>query len=262
MAIEDFKPVLTALALPPASALLLMLLGPLMLGRHRVLGRMAMWLGLLAAWGLSCNGSAVFLSKVLLPAVTPASPVQLKTDHVQAILVLGGGMQRSSPEYGSPQLNAPSLVRVRYGAWLAKQTGLPLAFSGGVGWASAGTTTVAEALGAQQALKDFGLPLRWAEDKARDTAESATLTRRLLQKDGIERIALVTHAWHMPRSVAAFTAAGFTVTPAPTDFIQPESRDILEWLPSSDGIRNNRNIVREWLGQVALPLATRLKSPH
>lgn len=248
MSLEDFKPALTALALPPASVLLLTLLGPLLLGYRSVLGRLILWLGLLGTWALSCNATAVFLSKVLLPTVAPVSAAQIKSQAIQAIVVLGGGMQRTSPEYGAPQLNAPSLVRVRYGAWLARQTGMPLAFSGGVGWASAGTLTATEASGAEQAFKEFGLNLRWAEDQARDTAESAVLTRKILKKDGVDRIALVTHSWHMPRSVAAFEAAGFTVTPAPMGFIQPESRELLEWLPSNDGVLNNRTVIREWLG--------------
>lgn len=261
MSLEDFKPVLTALMLPPASALLLMLSGPLLFGRHRVVRRVLFWTGLFAAWLLSCNASAVFLSKSLLPQVAPTSATLLKAGQVQAIVVLGGGMQRSSPEYGSPQLSAPSLVRMRYGAWLSRQSGLPLAFSGGVGWASVGTSTATEASGAQQAAKDFGLTLRWAEDRSRDTAESAVLTRKLLQKDGVDRIALVTHSWHMPRSVAAFEAVGFTVVPAPTGFIQSESRELLEWLPSSEGILNSRMVLREWLGLHSKALQSWLKRP-
>lgn len=248
MSLDDFKPLLTALALPPASALLLTMMVALLFGRQSTGGRVLLWTGVLAAWIFSCNVSAVFLSRVLLPQIPPASIAQIKAGRVQAIVVLGSGMHRSSVEYGSPQLSEPSLVRVRYGAWLARQTGLPLAFSGGVGWASAGMSTATEVSGAQQAFKELGLNLRWAEDQARDTAESAALTNQLLKKDGVNHIALVTHSWHMPRSIAAFEAAGLAVIPAPTSFIQPVSREPLEWLPSGEGIRNNRVVLREWLG--------------
>lgn len=260
MLIDVFKPLLTALTLPPASSMLLMLAGTLIFGRTRTLGRGLFWIGLISAWLLSCNLTAVFLANNLLTQSPPVSAAHLKKERVQAIVVLGGGMQRSSPEYGSPQLSAPSLVRVRYGAWLAGQTGLPLGFSGGVGWASMGTTATTEASGAAQVFKEFGQSVRWSEDQSRDTAESALRTRQLLKKDGIEKIALVTHSWHMPRSVSAFEEAGFTVVPAPTSFIQPNSRDVLEWLPSSEGILNSRSVIREWLGIQAGYLRKRLAS--
>ena len=148
MVLDVFKPILTALALPPASPLLFALLVPMLFGRSRVFGRVSLWLGLLAACLFSCSGTAVWLSDALLPPVAPTTVAQLKAQKVQVIVVLGGGMQRSSPEYGSPQLSANSLQRVRYGAWLGRQSGLPLAFSGGVGWASTGTESATEAEGA------------------------------------------------------------------------------------------------------------------
>jgi hypothetical protein len=52
-----------------------------------------------------------------------------------AIVVLGGGMEALAPEYGVSSLRATSLERLRYGIWLGRETGLPVAFSGGVGWA-------------------------------------------------------------------------------------------------------------------------------
>ncbi|HEX5286295.1 MAG TPA: ElyC/SanA/YdcF family protein [Polaromonas sp.] len=69
----------------------------------------------------------------------------------------------------------------------------------------------------------------------------------LLQRDGVQRIALVTDAWHMPHAVAAFERAGLTVTPAPTGFILPLERDLLEWLPFANGLLASREVLREWL---------------
>jgi uncharacterized SAM-binding protein YcdF (DUF218 family) len=67
----------------------------------------------------------------------------------------------------------------------------------------------------------------------------------------VQRIALVTDAWHMPRAIAAFERAGLTVTPAPTGFILPVERDLLEWLPSANGLLASREVLREWLALAA-----------
>jgi uncharacterized SAM-binding protein YcdF (DUF218 family) len=51
----------------------------------------------------------------------------------------------------------------------------------------------------------------------------------------------------MPRAAAAFERAGLHVLPAPTGFILPVERDLLEWLPSAYGLQVSRALLREWL---------------
>ncbi|MFG5408565.1 ElyC/SanA/YdcF family protein [Piscinibacter sakaiensis] len=116
-----------------------------------------------------------------------------------AIVVLGGGRERLAPEYGQAMLGADSLQRLHYGVWLARATGLPLAFSGGRGWAQLDGEAEAD-LAARIAAQDYGLPLRWRENQSRDTRENARLTVALLRAEGVERILLVTHGWHMARA--------------------------------------------------------------
>jgi hypothetical protein len=58
---------------------------------------------------------------------------ELKKSPRTAIVVLGGGRRLLAPEYGVATLTPRSIERLRYGVWLARETGLPLAFSGGVG---------------------------------------------------------------------------------------------------------------------------------
>ena len=243
----ELRPVLTALALPPAAPLLLALLGILVATRRRGVGLALALLGVAAAWLLSTSGMAVVLARVLLPPVQAVQPAQVQ--QVQAIVVLGGGVLPQAPEYGAPQLNAYTAGRLRYGAWLARQTGKPLAFSGGVGWSAQGTATVPEGEVAQRvAAQDHGVPLRWVEGRSRDTRENAGEMARLLHAEGVRRIALVTDAAHMTRALLAFRRAGFEVLPAPTDFVLPMDRPVLRWLPSGHGFADCRRVVREWLG--------------
>jgi uncharacterized SAM-binding protein YcdF (DUF218 family) len=243
------KPLLSGLILPPLAPLLLALIGWLMAIKKKRGGLTLALLALGLLWVLSCHGVAVWLSRSVLPQFAPLAARQLQTDKVQAIVVLGGGVLPQSPEYGEAQPRAETAARLRYGVWLARQSGLPVAFSGGLGWAAHASQTQSEAEVARRvALQDYGITLRWLESDSRDTADNARLLAPLLKRDGIERIALVTHAWHMPRSVAAFETTGLAVVPAPMGFVLPDENQLLEWLPSAHGLLASRQVLREWLG--------------
>lgn len=245
----ELKPVLTALALPPASLLLLIGLGLLVAARKKAVGLLVVFSGASLLWLLSCHAVSVWLALNLLPQHTALSVTALKSSGAEAIVVLGGGVHPVAPEYAEPQAAPAAAMRLRYGAWLARQSGLPVAFAGGLGWGAAQAQTLSEGEVARRAaMQDYGLTLRWVDSQSRDTAENARLLRPLLQKDGVQRIALVTHASHMPRAVRAFENVGFTVVPAPMGFILPSRNGLLEWLPSSDGLEASRTVLKEWLG--------------
>ena len=243
------KPVLTALALPPVSLLLPALLGLLLAWCNRKRSGLTLaTVSVLLLALLSCHGSAVWLARTILPQFTPLAVADLKARQVQAIVILGGDVLPVAPEYGHGQPSAATAARLRYGAWLARQSGLPLAFTGGLGWGAHSTQAEAEAEVAARALQqDYGLALRWRESQSRDTAGNARLTAPLLRQAGVQRIALVTHAWHMPRAMLAFEQAGLAVTPAPMGYVLPAQGELLEWLPSAQGLQASRQVLREWL---------------
>lgn len=248
MDLGALKPLLTSLALPPLAPLLLAALGLLLaVGKKR--GGLALTALSLAALALlSCHGTAVWLARHALPQFAPASVAQLETGQVQAIVVLGGGLLPEAPEYGQAQPGPHTAARLRYGLWLARQSGLPVAFTGGVGWAAQGAQAASEAdVAARVAQQDYGVTLRWREAQSRDTAGNARLLAPLLQRDGVQRIALVTDAWHMPRAAAAFEQAGLQVTPAPMGFVRPIEGVVLQWLPSARGLLASQQVLREWL---------------
>lgn len=245
----EWKPILSALVLPPAGPLLLAWLGVLVALRRRGLGLALATFGIALAFALSTNAVALLLARHLMPGVAAVKPQDLAT--VQALVVLGGGVLPAAPEYGAAQPSAHSLQRIRYGAWLARRSGKPIAFSGGLGWGASGMQAEAESAVARRVLQEeYGLALRWSEERSRDTAENAARMAEVLRPQRIVRIALVTDATHMPRAAAAFRAAGFEVVPAPTDFPVVHSRPVLEWLPSAHGAATNRTLLREWLGRL------------
>lgn len=248
----ELKPVLAALVLPPTGPLLLALLGLALSARRRTLGAGLAVLGIVLALALTTNAVALRLAHVLMPEVRAIAPQELA--RAQAIVVLGGGVRPAAPEYGSAQPAGPTLQRLRYGAWLARRTGKPLAFAGGVGWGAAAGTEAEGAVARRVLQEDYGLVPRWVDDRSRDTAQNAARMAQLLRPVQVHTIALVTDATHMPRAVIYFRRAGFEVLAAPTDLPGPRGRPVLEWLPSPEGFETGRELVREWLGRLVARL--------
>jgi len=251
MELGALKPLLSSLVMPLASLVLMSLAGLVLAAQrqHQGKGLLLGLIGLTSLWLLSCQGVAVWLATYALPQYPPATAAQLKSRKVQAIVVLGGGIYPQAPEYGQAQPGPATAARLRYGIWLARQTGLPLAFTGGKGWAASGSTTISEAeVAGQVAQQDYGVTIRWLETRSRDTQENASLLAPMLKRDGIGNIALVTDATHMPRSVLAFERQGLAITPAPTDFVLNTRSGPLLWLPSTEGITASTRVLHELLG--------------
>ena len=260
LGIESWKPILGALLLPPVPLLLLVLIGARLLLPRRGLGWLVILVSVALLWLSACTGSARMLSQTLLPL-----PAALSFDRIRelraevtakkplAIVVLGAGSEPFAPEYGVSSLQAPSLERLRYGVWLAGQTGAPIAFSGGTGWKQQGSTAEAR-IAAKIAADEFGRPIRWIEDDSRDTRENAARTMELLKSAGINHVVLVTHGYHMARALRAFReAAGpaIQIDPAPMGLARGIDAPALEWLPSSNGFRDVRQLLRELAGLTA-----------
>ncbi|MES3013588.1 MAG: YdcF family protein [Pseudomonadota bacterium] len=256
--IEAWKPVLTALLLPPVPLLVLMLIGARLILPRRGLGWFVVLLSIALLWFSTCSGTAQLLSQFLLrppAALTSERIAELKTTKTPtAIIVLGGGLEPFAPEYGVSNLHHVSLERLRYGVWLSRETGLPLGFSGGVGWAQPDATAEAQ-VAARIAAREFGRPLTFIEDDSRDTRENAMRTIALLRPTGIRHIVLVTNGFHMPRAQNAFevAAAGneMRIEAAPMGLARNLEAPVLRWLPSSGGMTDVRSIVRELLGRLA-----------
>ena len=95
MELGEFKPLLTALALPPAAPLLLAFIGLLLVWRKKALGHVLCVVALGGMWLLACNAVAVWLALHILPQVFALPPAtagaMLQARQVQAVVVLGGG---------------------------------------------------------------------------------------------------------------------------------------------------------------------------
>ncbi|HEX7638806.1 MAG TPA: YdcF family protein, partial [Burkholderiaceae bacterium] len=166
-------------------------------------------------------------------------------------VVLGGGIDRAPADDPGAALNPTPLARLRYGVWLARQTGLPLAASGGTGWAATDQPAEATVM-AEVAGTEFGQPMRWIEPRSRDTHENAFDTVALLAPAGVKTIVVVTNGWHMPRALHEFRAAaaahpGLRIVPAPMGQGFPATRGLLRWMPSGTGAHRLYQVLREAL---------------
>jgi uncharacterized SAM-binding protein YcdF (DUF218 family) len=257
--IESWKPVLTALLLPPVPLLVLALFGARLLLARRALGWSLILLSVSLLWLGATTGAGTWLNRVLLRppmAITPERITALKamgkSKQAISIVVLGAGTEPYAPEYRMSNLTPMSLERLHYGIWLGRETGLSVGFSGGIGWQQVDAVPEAQ-VAARIAAQDFGRPLQWIEDSSRDTHENSVNSVALLKRAGTRHVLLVTHGWHMPRSMRAFErAAGgeIRIEAAPMGLNTSTQTPVLTWLPSASGYALVRNVLRELAGKI------------
>jgi uncharacterized SAM-binding protein YcdF (DUF218 family) len=234
---------IAAFLLPPLSLLLLFALGIFLLNRRHKLARML----ILAAFGLLWIASTPYFAEGALHLLEgETSPLDSGTQKAEAIVILGGGTYFHAPEYaGQDTISGATLVRLRYGAKLQRETGKPILVTGGNPLGN----SIPEAQQMRIALEqDFRVPVRWTEDESDSTFDNAHNSFRILQQEGIHKIYLVTNAWHMPRSAWIFRRAGFEVVEAPTAYTTRYRTDLLTFLPRSESLQDSKIFIHEIIG--------------
>lgn len=242
-----FKKLVGLLLKPPVLPMLLSLAGLVLLSlRRRRLGLALAWSGFLLGLFLSTPFTVNLLTRPLedVPLLTPEGLAS-----AQAIVIVGGGQRAYMPEYGRSTPNRFTLERLRYGARVARSSGLPVLLAGG---SPTGRRAEATAMG-EVMREDFGIQPRWLEARSLDTAGNALLSAPMLRDAGIRRIVLVTHAAHMRRAANEFRAAGFEVVTAPTAFFTDGTagEEYFDFVPSMTAAYAGWYATHEWLGLAA-----------
>ncbi|MES2562426.1 MAG: YdcF family protein [Pseudomonadota bacterium] len=247
MALMDFfflKKILIALVLPPTGPLLIAIIGLMLLKSRPKLGRSLAWLGLLALLILSLP----IVSDRLLRAVYDQGPLDFsQIGHAQAIVVLGGGVRRNAAEYAGDTVGRLTLDRVRYGALVARRTGLPILVTGGVVFSGAPEATLMK----RTLEEEFQVAVRWTEAISRNTRGNAIESAKILQTAGIRSVILVGHSFDMPRALAEFAAAGLDVLPAPTHVPSGTFEGVLDLMPSLGALQSSYYALYELLANTA-----------
>lgn len=236
----------SAVLLPPLDLVLPCLAG-LWLRRHRPRLGLSLSLGALAL--LVAFSTMAGARLLIAPLENMSPPLDLADTHdAGAIVVLGGGRNRAAPEYGgADQPSRDTLMRLRYGAWLYRQIGLPLLVTGG---SPEGSQISEAAIMAATMRDDFAIPVRWKEESSDNTAQNAHLSAAMVRKAGVKKIVLVTDAMHMPRAVAAFRATGLDVLAAPTDYRSAAPLAPIDFIPTARALAATHYALHEWIGML------------
>ena len=239
-----FTNLIDAFMLPPLNLLLLSLAGLILWHKKPRIARACVITSFAGLWILSTP----FVSTSLLQALESQSyPPNTQSQTADAIVVLCGGTSFSAPEYAEDTVSSASLERLRYAAKLYRDTGKPILVTGGKPLGN----TLSEAQQMRKVMEqEFRTPVTWTEDESDNTFENARYSYRLLQQHGIRRVYLVTHAWHMPRSIKAFQVAGFEVVPAPTAFTTRYQTNLLSFIPKAGALQNSSIFMHELIGQL------------
>lgn len=220
----------------------------LLLNRRRRAAIIMLWAGL-AVLGLL--GFQALPDALLRPLENryPIPSAETVPRHT-GVIVLGGATEDpgSFLAHGQVPLNdAAERMTVPVG-WMRTYPNLELLFSGGEGRLL--KTGVTESELARAFYTEQGLDMRRIrlEDSSRNTRENARQVTALLgPRCKEESWLLVTSAWHMPRAVAEFEAAGCRVTPYPVDFRTGTTTSWTEYSLTGSLLRW-QIALHEWLG--------------
>ena len=144
---------------------------------------------------------------------------QIREYDPDVIVVLGGGVKHDNPEYGGESMpSSGTLGRLRYASWIAKKIGCAVIVSGGYGE----TPQQSEAATMAATLRDWGHPGKvFLEAKSQNTLENARFSKEVVEREGFQKVLLVTSAKHAARAQRTFQKAGLEVAVAPTGFRRP-----------------------------------------
>jgi uncharacterized SAM-binding protein YcdF (DUF218 family) len=236
--LDGWQVALTGLLLPPL--LLVLAIVPTAFAARRWRG--AAWLAAGLALGVLALATPLASDRLfasLEPTAAPSGP-----DKPRAIIILGGDVSHGGAIYEPGPL---TLERLRAGAALHRATGLPILVTGGV--LGPGEPSLAMLM-ARSLREDFGIPVRWIEDRARDTRENAIFATAALSAEGIGEALLVTHGWHMGRALQAFSRQCFAVDPRPLRPAPGHRWGVWSLAPRPDHLADSWFALREWAGRL------------
>lgn len=165
------------------------------------------------------------------------------------IVVLGGGLDDSvSGARGVVALTAAGERMTEAVALALRYPAAKVVFSGGTSRIVFGGETEADS--AARLFSSLGLAEGriLLESRSRNTVENAVFSRQLADPRPGERWLLVTSAYHMPRAIGIFRAAGFPVEAYPVDWRTRGFADLMRPFSSlAEGLTRTDIAMREWV---------------
>jgi uncharacterized SAM-binding protein YcdF (DUF218 family) len=104
----------------------------------------------------------------------------------------------------------------------------------------------------REVLMKWGVPKEaiYLEGSSRNTRENALYSKNIINAINCESPLLVTSAFHMQRSVAAFNSVDVQVTPVTTDIkiVGRQIPSVMDFFPSAGALSTTSAAIREWIG--------------
>jgi uncharacterized SAM-binding protein YcdF (DUF218 family) len=225
--------------------------------------RLASWLVVTSLVLIAFAGYSPLGNMLMLPLEQRFPPWDPAQDTARGppagIVVLGGAITPDiSMARGVVALN-DAAERITAAVELARRyPDARIIFSGGSASLRAGGTPEAP-----YAVKEFeALGIAHdritAEEQSRNTIENAVFSRLLADPKPGERWLLVTSAFHMPRSIAVFRAAGFPVEAYPVDWrTRGPAAELQPFASFTAGLTMTDTAVHEWVGLLVYRLTGR-----
>jgi uncharacterized SAM-binding protein YcdF (DUF218 family) len=212
--------------------------------------RLASWLIVTSVVLIALAGFSPLGNLLMLPLEERFPPWDPSRGPPDGIVVLGGAITPDvSQARGAIALNGAG-ERITATVELArKYPNARIIFSGGN--PSLVEDEPSEAALAVQEFEALGVPRERvvAEEQSRNTVENAVFSRLIADPKPGERWLLLTSAFHIPRAIAVFRAAGFPIEAYPVDWRTRGPMDAVRPFNSlSDGLRRTDFAVHEWVG--------------
>ncbi|TCK27921.1 uncharacterized SAM-binding protein YcdF (DUF218 family) [Ancylobacter aquaticus] len=225
--------------------------------------RLGMTLATLGVVGLLLIGLGPFGRMLLVPLEGRFPPYSEDGRRVDGIVVLGGSeLPGISAARGQPSFQESAERILAMGELARRYPQARIVVAGGSG--RLGESPMQEADVVRMALPQIGLAEERVtfETASRNTEENARLAKALVKPGPDENWLLVTSAYHMPRAVGCFRAAGFPVTAYPVDFRTTGNPGYFRLFSSvAEGLGFFELALREWIGLSVYYFTGRIGSP-
>jgi len=192
--------------IPPNLFILLIVIGLVLAWRWTKLGLVVATVSAILLYLVSTPVVAEYLFECV-GALADAIP-RLPSDAPPGAIIVLAEDYRHGQRYTVGPL---TLERLAEAARQERRLGLPVLVSGGR------PDNADESLAGMMSAalqNDFGVPVRWREDRSRNTFENAAFSAEILRRAGVPCALLVANSLDMARALWSFRAVGYPVMPA------------------------------------------------
>ncbi|MCX5811606.1 MAG: YdcF family protein [Proteobacteria bacterium] len=236
------KKIITCAIVPPGCFIVLLLIFAVFLKKKSRF--FALLLAVLLYSG-SIQPAGDLLLMPLEYAYRPPTLAEVKTGN--AYVVLGGGVNDFAPDLdGEGTPGSEAFLRLICAYRLYRIDKKPIIISGGIIFERRSEAAIAKRILLSLGVNEKDILM---EEKSKDTFENAKYVKELSDKHGINRIVLITSAFHMKRSMMLFNNFFKGTIPCPTGHSTSKTKyDLLSYLPNAGNLSAIAIAMKEYMG--------------